>query len=557
MTGTSNRRGGASRRSLLKLGAALGAATLVPARGARAQTPAAQPILTRPDINSTAGAKMVGLYATAVGKMQDPAVNYPPQPHSWTFQAYTHGVPANPFHPMESPGLRHGTADLKKRIDEIYGNPAANTPAAHWKAAALETWGTCPHGSPWFVAWHRWYVLYFEKICRHLSGASDFTLPYWNYASDQGPSLQLPAAFQNPTTDPQGRVINPLYEDLRGLGFANPAGSGDQNVPMNQGGFMPFSQTDYGPALAGTNLFPSDDTYAAPPDPAYFAFGFAGRVECQPHDNVHVNVGGIMQNVPSAAGDPIFFVHHCQIDRLWAAWEAAPGSVFNWGTTATDPSKATWEDRKFTFVDEAGKLVTVTTAKQLNTKDLGYQYDNLPPRPPVAAVAAARVAPAPRVQLAASQAQGVTVGSGGARVTLQPAPAPAAPAPGAAPRAVGAGEQTLVLSGVKLLARPPAPLYVFLNLPQGAPATLESPYLVGMLNFFKWDPGTGGPMLDTGADHAMGAGEFRFAVGEVLARQKAANLWDGGAVSVTVTTLGADRSQGRTYVTIGQIQLLP
>jgi tyrosinase len=54
-----------------------------------------------------------------------------------------------------------------------------------------------------------------------------------------------------------------------------------------------------------------------------------------------------------------------------------------------------------------------------------------------------------------------------------------------------------------------------------------------------------------------GAGEFRFAVGEVLARQKAQKLWNGGPVTVTVTTLGADRSSGRTYVTIGQIDLVP
>jgi len=538
-----------SRRSLLKLGAALGATALLPGHGADAQT-----LMTRPDINSTAGARMLDLYAKAIQKMQDPAINITPQPQSWTFQAYTHGVPANPFHPMESDGLRHGTPELSARIDLIYGNPAAGTPQAAWKAAAQQCWGTCPHGSPWFVAWHRWYVLYFEKIVRLMSGANDFVLPYWNYASDQGPSLQLPAAFQNPVTDQQGD-INPLYEDLRGLGFANPAGSGAQNVPMNQDGYMPYSQTDYGPALSGTNLFPSDDTYAVPPDPQYLAFGFAGRVECQPHDNVHDNVGGLMSNVPVAASDPIFFVHHCQIDRLWAAWQAASGSVYNWGTGGTDPSQTTWEGRKFTFIDENNKLVTVTAGGELNTKDLGYVYDSLPPRPPVSVAATAAVrAPAPPVVLAAARASGLSVGSTGARATLAPAPPTAAAAVRATP-----GEQTLVLSNVKLLARPPAPLHVFLNLPEGAPPTLDSPYHVGTLNFFNWDTRTGGPMMDMpdGSHATPGGGEFRFAVGDILARQKAENRWNGGAITVTVSTLGADKSRGRTYVTIGQVDLLP
>jgi tyrosinase len=127
-----------------------------------------------------------------------------------------------------------------------------------------------------------------------------------------GPSLQLPVQFQDPT--------NPLYEDLRGLGFYNPAGAGAQNLPMNDGGYLPFPATDYSPALSATALFPSDDStnFANLPDPRYDVLGLAGRLEIQPHDNVHVNVGGLMSNVPVAAMDPVFFVHHCQIDRLWA-----------------------------------------------------------------------------------------------------------------------------------------------------------------------------------------------------------------------------------------------
>jgi tyrosinase len=120
-----------------------------------------------------------------------------------------------------------------------------------------------------------------------------------------------------------------------------------------------------------------------------------------------------------------------------------------------------------------------------------------------------------------------------------------------------------MLKDVKLLSRPPAPLHVFLNLPEGTAPALNSPFHVGVLNFFNWDTGTGGPMTETlghkgEVGEAMpGTGEFRFSVGAVLARQKAENLWNGGPVTVTVITLGADRSQGRTYVTIGQVQLVP
>lgn len=88
---------GASRRSLLKLGAAFGAAALLPGR-VRAQS-----LFSRPDINTAAGARMLGFYAQAVQKMQDLAINIPPQPQSWTFQAYIHGVPADPSSRLNLP----------------------------------------------------------------------------------------------------------------------------------------------------------------------------------------------------------------------------------------------------------------------------------------------------------------------------------------------------------------------------------------------------------------------------------------------------------------------
>src|SRR5262249_54184959 len=148
-----------------------------------------------------------------------------------------------------------------------------------------------------------------------------------------------------------------------------------------------------------------------------------------------------------------------------------------------------------------------------------------------------------------------SVGSEGGHVTLAPVPEAEKNQKMAPPR-----PSTLVLKGVKLLGRPPAPLHVFLNLPDGTAPALNSPFHVGVLNFFNWDTGTGGPITqmvtpEGEVKHIMaGTGEFRFSVGEVLARQKAENLWDGGTITVTIATLGADVSKGHTYVEIGQVQ---
>ena len=556
-----------SRRSVL-LG---GAATALLVVGPRAAWPATANV--RPDIASAAGKKMVELYEKAVRAMQDPAINYPPQPQSWTFQAYMHAVPINPFDPAYSGGLSRGKA-LDKRIDEIYGQPAANTPQAEWKKAAQACWATCQHGSPYFTTWHRWYLHYFEQICRKMSKQPEFVLPYWNYASDTGSSLQLPSAFTDIPQDPSAPQ-NVLYFDDRGFGFADGQATGTQTVAMNEGGFLPYSQTQYGPALSAKQIFPSDDSNhisVDPTDPVYLALGFSGRVECSPHDNVHVNVGGWMQNVPSAAGDPIFFVHHCQIDRLYASWEAMPGVAYNWGTSASQPAETTWKGKTASYVDENGKLVQVKLGDAISTSAMNYSYDKLvPPAPPaLTAVLAARVQATTPLIIAAMEAKKFEVKSGGATVTLSPAPAPAQGATPAAPAAAAPAvtaapaptHHTLVLAGIKLLRRPRAPLSVFLNLPKGAAPRLNGPYYVGTLNLFNFDLGTGVPMAhaedDAHAGHNMTGAEARFDVTDLLQRQRANGQWDGGAVSVTVSTIGADApGAGITYVTIDSVTLAP
>jgi len=534
-----------SRRDLLVGGTA---AALMLSDKAFAQS---APTRVRPNIDSQAGATMIRLYERAVRAMQAPELNYPPQPTSWTFQAYIHGVPINPFDPAVSGGLPPASPALKKRVDLIYGNPAPGSPQANWKDAALRCWATCTHGSPYFTTWHRWYMYYFERICREMCQDASFQLPYWNYGSDIGTSLQLPAEFRS---SPPTR----LYFDDRGLGYANPQGTGAQNVAMNNGGYMPYSQTDYGPALVANVMFPSDDTYAAPPDPAYYAFGFTGRLECQPHDNVHGNVGGWMGNVPSAAGDPLFYVHHCQVDRLYASWEAQGGVSYNWGNSDTQPSEKTWLSELAYFADEKNNVVKVALGDAVNTAALGYTYDNLakpPSAPLVATLRASPPAAAAMIRLAAMRADNVTVGSGGAPVTLSQQGAALA-----APAARAASPITLVLSNIKLLRRPPAPLSVFINLPSGSAPRLNDAYYAGTINLFNFDLATGVPMSHGAGGHGghqAAGGELRFDVGEVLRQQLAKGLWDGKDVTVTIATIGADQPGAAVYLTIGNISLQP
>ena len=67
------------------------------------------------------------------------------------------------------------------------------------------------------------------------------------------------------------------------------------------------------------------------------------------HDDIHVDVGGTghMGDPAVAAFDPIFWLHHCQVDRVLALWQAAfPGTYVSSGP---DMSGSTL---RLTFADE-------------------------------------------------------------------------------------------------------------------------------------------------------------------------------------------------------------
>jgi tyrosinase len=48
-------------------------------------------------------------------------------------------------------------------------------------------------------------------------------------------------------------------------------------------------------------------------------------MEGNPHGVAHGNFGGSISSIPTAARDPLFFLLHCNVDRLWAKWQRLNG----------------------------------------------------------------------------------------------------------------------------------------------------------------------------------------------------------------------------------------
>jgi tyrosinase len=198
------------------------------------------------------------------------------------------------------------------------------------------------------------------------------------------------------------------------------------------------------------------------------------------HGNVHVLIGNGqgMGSVPFAAYDAIFWMHHCNIDRLWASWNKNGGK---------NPADAPFLNQQFTFANEHGQQVTGTVKDFLDIHALGYTYDRLEPAPPGFVPAAQTLLAVQPQAIANAPATAMVLGPGPVRINLEPAPTPeGAVAPLTARVKNLAGEKKLYLVLRKLRAEaPPGVLYhVYLDLPQGAPLEKGQPHYVGAINFF-------------------------------------------------------------------------
>jgi hypothetical protein len=372
---------------------------------------------------------------------------YNSNPNHPTIQAYRQGVSVMKSRPASDP-----TSWLYQA--NIHGT---STPIGSWPAGA--PWSTCDHGFH-FLSWHRMYLYFFERIVRAASGDPNFALPYWDYAPVA--NRTLPPPFRNPND-----ASNPLWDSTR--------------PGMNGGAALPAS------AVNSTNCLV----------PLIFLGGgqFQQAVQGTPHNVVHGSIGGNMGGFNTAGQDPIFWLHHCNIDRLWEKWLAQGGGRVN------PTADATWMNTNFTFVDENKNFVQMSGADVLYTiNQLHYQYED--PRtcvPPwwYYVLAAEKVFIAgPRRNVLASVviARDVKPIPDRARIDLRPEDGDSrerlarALSPDLLAKSVEAGARyVLAFEGVRSEAQLDGYFEVYLGLPRDSKPDPDSPYYVGNVSFFGLD----------------------------------------------------------------------
>lgn len=157
----------------------------------------------------------------------------------------------------------------------------------------------CPHHTPnrIFLPWHRAYLYRLEQaLADRVQGV---TLPWWDWTTTR----EIPGPFAAATA---GGGPNPLYDSETLLTAADIR----EGAPLVERTTREPGQPDWLPGPPDLADVLSQTNYA------FFNDACEGI-----HDSVHGWVGGTMGNVGYAAFDPVFWAHHCMIDRMWWLWQ--------------------------------------------------------------------------------------------------------------------------------------------------------------------------------------------------------------------------------------------
>ena len=258
-------------------------------------------------------------------------------PLSWYYQGAIHWIP-----------------------DTIKENKLCNY---HTPADLKEAWDNCTHTPSGqekihFLVWHRLYIWHFEKIVRKLSGYQEFALPYWGY-TESGNNKVLPALLRDKNSS--------LYEEARydSLNAGQPV-SGEILRALDLTKLM--SYTNYHTFCMNINAAP----HGAMHDYIGAGNDTTGTLQFQNKITGSITNTGLMGWVPTAGFDPVFWLHHSNIDRIWQQWTNSENGK---AITLEELNSVKWP---YVFFDENGKKVEYTMdslMKIIYTMD--YDFDDV------------------------------------------------------------------------------------------------------------------------------------------------------------------------------------
>ncbi|KAL8285577.1 hypothetical protein RB597_002584 [Gaeumannomyces tritici] len=229
------------------------------------------------------------------------------------------------------PKLQHLFPGSKSRFDDFH--------ATHISALDI-------HWNGPFLPWHRWFITLYEHELRQTCGYKG-SQPYWNWSLDSNSEADV---LKSPIWDAEfgfggngDFVPDDVAATFPNVPFVVPGRTGggcvkdgpfaQRNVSMGLGASTAFTphclRRDISPWLVSHSSNQGVvDRVLDQPDYMKFNIGLQGGLmpdDITLHGGGHIGVGGNtgdIANVNSSPGDPIFYLHHTNLDRIWAEWQA-------------------------------------------------------------------------------------------------------------------------------------------------------------------------------------------------------------------------------------------
>ncbi|KAK7036243.1 tyrosinase [Favolaschia claudopus] len=300
-------------------------------------------------------------------------------------------------------------------IAGIHGLPYQEWDGSGNKPVDTAGWeGYCTHGNVLFPTWHRPYMALYEQAlqtaaiqiaatytvnqAQYKQAALQLRQPYWDWASNALPPPEVISLDKVSIVAPNGQTIqvaNPLRRyTFHPIDPSFPSPYSSWKTTLRQPDTTAPNATDDVAVLTSTlqaaqrqltsktyNLLSRVHTWPAFSNHTPGDGGSTSNSLEAIHDGVHVDVGGNGQmSDPSVAGfDPIFFLHHANVDRLVSLWSAINPGVWVSAGEATD---GTWTIVPDSTVDKNTDLTPFWNSQTsywessmvTATATLGYSY---------------------------------------------------------------------------------------------------------------------------------------------------------------------------------------
>lgn len=273
------------------------------------------------------------------------------------------------------------------------------------------------HHNPAFLPWHRKLLMLYEDALREVSGKPDLTLPYWDWTDPASTQAVFAEDFMGPGgSQEQGYAVlsgpfrkgawtlNIKPEDPKNLERAGK----DTTWLVRALGVDSGNLDDRGEKLYSVRLPETRDverclsvpTFDKAPWDMYVSpdesfrnclEGFSGD-KADPSQNMHNIVHdwvagmfllegrigyGSMEPLETSPNDPVFFLHHANVDRLWAQWEARHPDAYEpngEGQVGWNPEDTMYPFDQYASAPEMTGRHDITLQSMLSTKSLHYEY---------------------------------------------------------------------------------------------------------------------------------------------------------------------------------------